>query len=46
MSAFEPMVEAAVAGAVLGRALAPRTPPVLVAGARDQAVHGGRAGYL
>jgi hypothetical protein len=34
------VVEAAVRGPVSRRSLSPRAAPVLVAGARDQAVHG------
>lgn len=41
-----PVVEAAVRGAVARGALAPGAAPVLVAGARDQRVHGGGSGLL
>lgn len=40
------MVEAAVSGPVSRSALAPGAPPVLVAGAGDQAVHGRRPRLL
>lgn len=40
------MVEWPIRGAVARRALAPRRATVLVAGARDEAVHGGGTGLL